>query len=89
MRPLTDCFIEWKYGQPILKLKGGTYNITAVWNEIRSKLKHCTITWMALHDHLPTLGRLISWGIQTDELCCFRKVEMETRDHLYFWLLLL
>ena len=46
--------------------------------------KHSVIVWMAILNRLPTMDRLISWGIETSGTCCLCQEEVETRDHVFF-----
>ena len=36
-------------------------------------------------DRLPTMDKLISWGIETNGTCCLYQVELETRDHFFYF----
>ena len=45
--------------------------------------KHAMITWMAILDRLPTMDRLLTWGITVEGSCKLCQVELETRDHLF------
>lgn len=42
------------------------------------------ITWLAIHNRLPTGDRLNSWGINIDPTCPLCCLEVESRDHLFF-----
>ena len=100
LRNLARRFIEMKNGVEAWKFPGCKYSINAVWKEIRSKQekvqwhrflwrpmavpKHVFISWMAILNHLPTMDRLASWGMEVRGVCCLCQEEMETRDHLFF-----
>ena len=46
--------------------------------------RHAVITWMALLNRLPTLDRLVAWGLAATGICRLCQKEGETRDHLFF-----
>ncbi|KAE8729631.1 hypothetical protein F3Y22_tig00003480pilonHSYRG00012 [Hibiscus syriacus] len=80
-------------------LNAGVLKTKEIWEEIREKHikvpwhkvvwfplhipKTSMITWMAIHDRLPTRARLSRMRIQTDELRVFCKEEIQTRNHLF------
>ena len=93
-------FVEWKDGVEGWKFEGSKYSAATVWFKIRPKMekkewhrlvwsslcipKHAMITWMAILDRLPTMDRLLSWGLATDGNCKLCQIEPENRDHLFF-----
>lgn len=42
------------------------------------------ILWLALHNRLATVERLLKFGIQTPHQCIFCEQAVETFDHLFF-----
>ena len=74
------------------------YSIAEVWREIRLRTekvlwhrllwgtltipKHSVIAWMTILNRLPTLDRLISWGMEINGICYLCQRELETRDHI-------
>lgn len=42
------------------------------------------VTWLAIHDRLPTCDRLSKFEIQCAQLCTLCKKENETHSHLFF-----
>ena len=71
-----------------------------IWNEIRPKMgkkechrllwtsliipKHVIVAWMAMLNRLPTMDRMIAWGLEVDGVCRLCRNGMESRDHLFF-----
>ncbi|XP_030479170.1 uncharacterized protein LOC115696410 [Cannabis sativa] len=55
-----------------------------VWARLNA-LKHCHILWLAIHNRLKTKDRLLKFGLQMEETCCFCKEEKETGDHQFFY----
>ncbi|XVF58702.1 hypothetical protein PTKIN_Ptkin07bG0087500 [Pterospermum kingtungense] len=100
MRNLASSFVECKNGHDTWLLNCGKYLVSTVWNHIRlkspkvfwSKLlwtspsipKHAIISWMALLNRLPTLKRLVYWGIVDNDICRLCSTEVEDRDHMFF-----
>lgn len=39
--------------------------------------------WVANMDRLPTMPRLVSWGLQINISCCLSSTHEESRDHLF------
>ena len=92
--------MEWKDGVGTWKYTENKYSVTKVWNEIRQKEnkvswhrllwsnfvihRHAVIVWMALLNRLPTLDRMVAWGLNVSRTCRFCQQAMETRNHLFF-----
>ena len=100
LRNLASRFIEVKNGAEVWKFPGSKYSAETIWKEIRPKQdkvpwarflwstmvipKHTFISWMAILNRLPTMDRLIAWGMNVRGTCCNCQKEEETRDHLFF-----
>ncbi|XP_075092309.1 uncharacterized protein LOC142172559 [Nicotiana tabacum] len=41
------------------------------------------ILWLLMHGRLQTADRLKKWKIQVDEICCFCKQALETKEHIF------
>ena len=54
-----------------------------VWSYL-SIPKHDVITWMAILNRLPTMDRLMAWGIGVGGTCKLCLDEMESREHMFF-----
>ena len=71
-----------------------------IWKEIRPKRekvtwhrlvwsylsipKHAVISWMAILNRLPTMDRLMAWGIGVGGIYRLCIDEMESREHIFF-----
>ena len=100
LRDLASRFIEVKNGAEVWKFPRSKYSAAEIWKEIRPKQdkvpwarflwstmvipKHTFISWMAILNRLPTMDRLIAWGMNVRGTCCNYQKEEETRDHLFF-----
>ena len=100
MRSLARQFVEIKDGEEVWKMARNKYSIAEVWRVIRPRKekvlwhrllwgtltipKHSVIAWMAILNRLPTLDRLISWGMEINGICYLCQRELETRDHIFF-----
>ena len=100
IRAQASKFLEIRNGIEVWKYAGNKYCVAKVWEEIRLRQnkvdwnrliwsnlvipKHAVITWMALLNRLPTLDRLVAWGLAATGICKLSQKEGETRDHLFF-----
>ena len=100
LRPVARKFIELKNGVEAWKFPGEKYFVAKVWEELRPKQdkvtwnrflrssmaipKHVFISWIAILNRLPTMDRLVSWGLIERGECCFYQNVLETQDHLFF-----
>ena len=76
----------WNNGKEVWKLSRIKYLIAEDWKEIRPKSekvtwsillwgsltipKHSVVVWMTILNRLPTMDKLISWGIGMNGICC-------------------
>ncbi|XP_019226299.1 PREDICTED: uncharacterized protein LOC109207768 [Nicotiana attenuata] len=49
----------------------------------QARPKATFILWLLMHGRLQTADRLKKWKIQIDDLCCFCKQALETKEHLF------
>ncbi|XP_060180731.1 uncharacterized protein LOC132610456 [Lycium barbarum] len=49
----------------------------------RARPKAIITMWLMLQERLPTVDRLIDWGINADPVCSLCSSTQETRDHLF------
>ena len=100
LRELARQFVVRNNGIEVWKLSSLRYSLAEVWREIRPKSekvtwsrllwgsqtipKHSIVVWMAILNRLPTMDRLISWGIRMNGICCLCQLEHETRDHMFY-----
>ena len=91
--------MEVQNGEEVWKLTGAKCSIAEVWKVIRTRKekaewhrllwssltipKHSVIVWMVVLNRLPTLDRLLSWGIVTRGECCLCHEVIETRNHVF------
>ena len=46
--------------------------------------KHVIVSWMTVLNRLPTMDRMLRWGLEIDGKCRLCQDGMESRDHLFF-----
>lgn len=51
--------------------------------------RHNFLTWLVTLNRCPTKDRMLNWGIKTDPTCVLCNGTAESRDHLFFLVLLL
>ena len=85
LRDLAYSFVEKRNDVEVWRFHGSKYSAAMVWNEIRPKMgkkewhrllwtsiiipKHVIITWMTVLNRLPTMYRMIAWGLGVDGVC--------------------
>ena len=100
LRGLAQQFIDRREGKDYWKIPGNKYKAATVWEVLRPKKeknvwhrliwgsfvvpKHAFIAWMAVLNRLPTMDRMIKWGIELECCCSLCKQVEESRDHLFF-----
>ncbi|XP_018487835.1 uncharacterized protein LOC108858402 [Raphanus sativus] len=47
--------------------------------------KYSFLTWLMVLNRCPTKDRLLQWGLQTDGTCSLSNMQLESRDHLFFY----
>ncbi|XVF79195.1 hypothetical protein PTKIN_Ptkin14bG0200800 [Pterospermum kingtungense] len=84
--------VKWQW-------KEHKYKVSEVWNFLRPKKdkvvwsrliwgvylvpKHAMVAWKAILNKLPTLDRLINWGMNVQDLCVLCVEKQESRNYIF------
>ena len=100
LRSVAYNFVENRNGVECWRFQGSKYSTALIWNELRPKKeknewsrllwtslsipKYVIVSWMTVLNKLPTMDRMLEWGLEIDGKCRLCQDGMESRDHLFF-----